>query len=239
MEIVKKTSTKEAKSPGEDRIVMLSDGVFAIAMTLLILDVRLPQGLPHTTFQAALVLLIPNFISYVISFIMISRYWSVHRYIIHSLKRIDTFFIRLNLLLLFFVTTLPIPTSFAIHQPYSDPFNLSIIIYTLSLAMSGFTLTAMWIYATRKHRLVDPGLEQDTINYFLLRLLIAPIMFLLSLLLLLFPIDPNAVYYSWLTIAVVFFLLGRIQPHLFPKLSEGSEQIIESTLTEQLTAHES
>lgn len=141
-------------------MVMLSDGVFAIAMTLLILDVRLPSDLQHATFQDALGLLLPKFISYVISFIMISTYWGVHRRIIHHLKRIDVSFIRLNLLLLFFVTVLPIPTTFALQQTYADPFKLSTIIYTLSLAMSGFTLAALWMNATWKHRLVDPNLSK-------------------------------------------------------------------------------
>ncbi len=159
MEILKKTpATTEEKSPREDRIVVLSDGVFAIAMTLLILDIRLPAGLPHANFQDALGLLIPNFISYVISFIMIGTYWSVHRRIIHYLKHIDTSFIRLNLLFLFFITALPIPTTFAFQQLYADPLKLSTIIYTLALAMCGLSLAAMWMNATWKHRLVDPNL---------------------------------------------------------------------------------
>ncbi len=227
MEMLKKTAaTMEEKSPREDRIVVLSDGVFAIAMTLLILDIRLPVGLPHAKFQDALVLLIPNFISYVISFIMIGTYWGVHRRIIHYLKCIDASFIRLNLLFLFFVTALPIPTTFAFQQLYDDPFKLSTIIYTLTLAMSGSTLAALWINATWKHRLVDPNLEQDTINYLLLRLLISPVVFLLSLLILLLPVSPNYVYFSWWMIFIVSFLLRRLQPRLFPKLPEHAEESI-------------
>ena len=227
MEILKKTATTpEEKSPREDRIVILSDGVFAIAMTLLILDIRLPQGLPHATFQAALAMLLPNVISYIISFIMISTYWSVHRRIIHYLKRIDASFIRLNLVFLFFVTALPIPTTFAFQQYYADPLKLSTIIYTLALAMNGLSLVALWMNATWKHRLVDPNLEQDAINYFLLRSLIGPVVFLLSLLILLLPVSPNYVYFSWWMIFIIFFLLRRFQPRLFPKLSEHAEESI-------------
>jgi uncharacterized membrane protein len=231
LETVKKTpATTEEKNPMQDRIVMLSDGVFAIAMTLLILDIRLPVGLPHATFQDALELLLPNFISYVISFIMISTYWSIHRRIIHYLKRIDASFIWVNLLFLFFVTALPIPTTFALQQQYADPFKLSTLIYTLSLTMSGFALAALWMNATWKHRLVDPNLEQDAINYFLLRSLISPVFFLLSLLLLPLPISPNYVYFSWWLIYIVYFLLRRFQPRLFPKLTERSEQSADSAL---------
>ncbi len=240
MEILKKTpAITGEKNPREDRIVMLSDGVFAIAMTLLILDIRLPEGLPHATFQDALELLLPKCISYVISFIMISTYWGVHRRIIHYLKRIDASFIRLNLLLLFFVTALPIPTTFALQQHYEDPFKLSTIIYTLSLALSGLTLAALWMNATWKHRLVDPNLEQDTINYFLLRSLISPVIFLLSLLILLLPVNTNYAYFSWWVIYVVFFLLRRFQTRLFPKVTEFSEQNAEPVLADPLSARES
>lgn len=241
MERVKNTpATTEEKSPREDRIVMLSDGVFAIAMTLLILDIRLPEGLVHATFQDALAGLLPKFISYIISFSMISTYWSVHRRIMSYLKRLDASFIRLNLLLLFFVTALPIPTTFAIqHQSYDDPFKLSTIIYTLSLALTGLTLAALWMNATWKHRLVDPHLEQDAITYFLLRSLISPVIFLLSLLILLLPVNTNYVYFSWWVIYVVFFLLRRLQPRLFPNLTELSEQRAQPVRADPLSARES
>ncbi len=161
MEILKKTpATMEEKSPQEDRMVMLSDGVFAIAMTLLILDVRLPSDLQHATFQDALGLLLPKFISYVISFIMISTYWGVHR-------------------------------------------------------------------------------QQDDINYFLLRALISPVIFLLSLLIILLPVSPNYVYFSWWMIYVVFLLLRRFRLRLFPKLAEFSEQSAEPVLADPISARES
>ncbi len=240
MEISKKTpAPTEEASPREDRIVMLSDGVFAIAMTLLILDIRLPEGSSQIPFQDSLGALLPKIISYVISFIMISTYWSVHRRIIHYLKRIDLSFIRLNLLFLFFVTALPIPTTFALQAHLNDQFKLSPLIYTLSLAMCGFTLAALWMNATWKHRLVDPHLEQDTINYFLLRALISPVIFVLSLLILLLPISTNYMYFSWWLIYVVFFLLRRFQPRLFPKVAESSEQGAKPVLADPPAAHES
>ncbi len=219
------STIEEEKSPSEDRIVLLSDGVFAVAMTLLVIDIRLPEGLPlqTTTFQVALQPLFPKIISYVISFFIISNYWVVHRRIINYLKHIDASFIRLNLLLLFFVTALPITTTFN-FQPYLDTPNLSTIIYTLSLALNGFTITALWINATWKHRLVDPNLEQIAINFFLIRSLIPPITFLLSLLILLIPsVDHDYVYYSWLLISVFFFVLSRFQKRLFLKQNTPSK----------------
>jgi TMEM175 potassium channel family protein len=209
-------TTTEEKSPQEDRIVLLSDGVFAIAMTLLILDVRLPDGIPNKTLQDVLLLIMPKFVGYVISFAVIARYWMLHRSIIKYLKRIDASFIWINLVLLFFVTALPIPTAFTLQNQYPDPLHLSVTIYALSLALIGFTVYALWLNATWKHRLVDPNMTQNTIDDLMLRLLIAPVIFLLSLVFLLLPVPHDTVYFSWLTLPVIFFFLNRLQPLLFP-----------------------
>ena len=65
MDILKKTPVASAeKKPVDDRIILLSDGVFAIAMTLLILDIKLPDGLPHVTLLGALKTIVPNVVSY-------------------------------------------------------------------------------------------------------------------------------------------------------------------------------
>ena len=227
MELPKKTPAPiEEKRPSEDRIVMLSDGVFAIAMTLLVLDIRLPDNPSgSTTVLKALIALSPKIISYVISFIMIASYWSMHRRIMHHLQRIDASFIQLNVLLLFFVTALPISTTFPFlpTSTYTDPQHLAVIIYTLSLAACGLTLAALWLNATWKHRLVDPALEQDDINYFQLRLTISPGIVLLSLLILLFPISqdrPEYIFFFWFLIYVAFMILRRVRHRFFPHLTE-------------------
>jgi len=232
MELPKKTPAPiEEKRPSEDRIVMLSDGVFAIAMTLLVLDIRLPDNPSgSTTVLKALIALSPKIISYVISFIMIASYWSMHRRIMHYLQRIDNSFIQLNVLLLFFVTALPISTTFVYQPGYTDTNDqkLLFIIYTLSLVACGLTVTALWLNATWKHRLVDPALEQDNINYLLLRLSMVPCFFLLSLLLLLFPIEPYYIYFSWFLLSPLFMILRRVRHRLFPHVTAEFTQ--ENTL---------
>lgn len=81
--------------------------------------------------------------------------------------------------------------------------------------------------------------EQDDINYFLLRALISPVIFLLSLLIILLPVSPNYVYFSWWMIYVVFLLLRRFRLRLFPKLTEFSEQSAEPVLADPISARES
>src|SRR5689334_18637065 len=95
---------EKSKKPHEDRIVMLSDGVFAIAMTLLALDIRLPEGLSYLNgvhlngvqldevVAGALGDLVPKFIGYIISFFVIAIYWLSHRRITGYLTHIDRAF---------------------------------------------------------------------------------------------------------------------------------------------------
>src|SRR5580704_11904668 len=92
-----------------DRLIMLSDGVFAIAITLLALDVRIPAGadLKMPTLLAALA---PVMVAYTLSFVVISAYWLLHRRFMAVILRVDTVATLLNLLILGLVALLPAGT---------------------------------------------------------------------------------------------------------------------------------
>ncbi len=82
----------------QDRIVMLSDGVFAIAITLLVLDISLPNGVNSSDVSAIVRSLLPHFIGYTISFIVIAGYWLGHRRIMKVMTHVDHNFLWLNFL---------------------------------------------------------------------------------------------------------------------------------------------
>jgi len=88
----------------QDRIVMLSDGVFAIAITLLVLDISLPNGVNSSDVSAIVRSLLPHFIGYTISFIVIASYWLGHRRIMKVMTHVDRNFLWLNFLFLFFIS---------------------------------------------------------------------------------------------------------------------------------------
>src|ERR1700730_1504586 len=90
----------EEKSPGFDRLIMLCDGIFAIAMTLLVLDIKLPEGLTSQTFGDAWNSLLVKSIFYVITFVIVANYWKEHRRLMMFVKRQDERFTQLTFLFL-------------------------------------------------------------------------------------------------------------------------------------------
>ena len=79
----------------KSRLEAFSDGVFAIVITLLILDIRFPE-VPYSQFGQTLLSLLPRILAYVMSFILIGLYWVVHHNSLHGMKKTDRGFLWLN-----------------------------------------------------------------------------------------------------------------------------------------------
>src|SRR5258708_35604606 len=143
------------KPPSEDRLIMLCDGVFAIAITLLVLDIRLPDDLAH--FYNNLHELLIKIMFYFITFLVIAGYWIMHRRIMQDVRRLDKRFMWLTFLFLSFVALFPatIPLIGTFGQ-----YREAIIMYVLTLAACGFSASFLWIYASWSHRLIDPDVDQ-------------------------------------------------------------------------------
>jgi uncharacterized membrane protein len=117
------------------RVLTFTDGLFAIAMTLLVVSIAVPTiSDTHSVgdLAAALDDLIPNFISFFISFAVIGRYWLAHHQSISLLEAMDQGFIALNLVYLAFIAFLPFPTAL-LGEYFSNP--LSIVIYATNVAI--------------------------------------------------------------------------------------------------------
>lgn len=154
-----------------ERLLFFSDAVFAIAITLLAIDINapdLPAGaardeLPRRVFDLA-----PAIAAYVISFLVIGRYWIAHHRLFHYIVRYDGRLLWLNLLFLLAIGFLPFPPD--LLSRYGDtPFAAAC--YAAFLAVVGLLLAALWAYAAAGHRLVDRHLDRDLIRRTLLRLL--------------------------------------------------------------------
>jgi uncharacterized membrane protein len=101
----------EVADEGLGRLLALTDGVFAIALTLLVIQIALPEGTSDARLGAALVALGPHYFAYVLSFAVIARFWIAHHAAFRYIRRYDDTLIWLNLLLLMLVAFLPFPTS--------------------------------------------------------------------------------------------------------------------------------
>jgi uncharacterized membrane protein len=186
---------------GLERLVFFSDAVFAIAITLLALDIRLPvdnTSLSDAALLNRLLLIWPNLISYVISFMVIGGFWLSHHRAFRIITRYDGRLLFLNLLLMMVIAFAPFPTS--VLSTYGN--RIATILYALTMVIAGLISAAMWWYACRGHRLVPASLSQAEGRRRLLQSLVVPVIFLLSIGIAF--INDDAARYSWLLIALVW-----------------------------------
>ncbi len=192
-----------------DRLIMLCDGVFAIAITLLVINIKIPAGLTEDTFNAALrTQLFSQVLFYLITFLVVAGYWSEHRRLMKLIERIDRRFISLTFLFLAFIAFFPV-TSSIVGEGYG--YRSAVILYTLAFAGCGFSSLLLWLYASWHHRLIDPQMTQDEIISHAINIALAPSYFSLSLLLLFSSITPANIFWTWLLLPVVVFVVRRIR----------------------------
>jgi uncharacterized membrane protein len=132
------------------RMEALSDGIFAIASTLLVLDLAVPAV--SSDVAEKLRRQWPIYVAYLVSFATIGQAWLGHSVITEYLERADAILFRLNLVLLFFVSLLPFPTHMLAEYFTSDTAErIAVTVYGLNLlAISGFT-SVLWHYAVAEH----------------------------------------------------------------------------------------
>ncbi|SRR5579885_1391656 len=194
---------------GVERITAFSDGVFAIAITLLVLDLRVPEVESHAAAEkaAALLALQPRIISFVLSFLIIALYWMLHQRTFRYIERYDPALLWLNVLYLLGITFLPFPTS--VLGEYGRE-GFVVALYLGNLALIGLLGTATWCYATHDRRLVAKDLPSRLITYSTLRGAISVTVFSLGTALAF--VDPDLAICCPLLLPVAFWLLQRLYP---------------------------
>ena len=190
-------------SPGlsKARVEALTDGIFAVAMTLLILDIKVP-AVPGGHLPRELLALWPRVLSYAISFVMLGIYWVGQHNQFHLIRQTDRTLLWINI---FFLMTLCfVPFSTALLSSYPGE-QVAVAVYGGNLVVIGLILEAHWSYATRGRRLVDPELDARTIRFASRRILIGPGVFGAAI----------AVSFLSTTAALVIFALAPIV-YFFP-----------------------
>lgn len=147
------------------RLEALSDGVFAVAITLLVLDIAVPAT-THSERHLldAVADQWPGLLGYVVSFSTVGALWLGHNAITDYLDRADTTILRLNLLVLLFVSFLPFPTRLvAEYVTKDDAERVAVTIYGMTLLVSVAVLSLLWRYALRSH-LIRPDANDEEIS---------------------------------------------------------------------------
>lgn len=154
---------KDAAPMSLSRFEAFSDGVFAIAITLLIIEVKAPD-LSHATPSEAVEKLIhiwPHLLGYVTSFLVIGVIWLNHHAMFHFLKRVDRTVLILNLFLLMCVAFIPFPTSLIGSYGHLQPV---VIFYGLSLTLLGVVYNTLWFYVVRQYVSIEGLMHQKEIQ---------------------------------------------------------------------------
>ena len=196
-----KTEAKGAEKLALDRIIFFSDAIIAVAITLMVLDIRVPEGLSPAEVPQALLALWPKYLSYVLSFIVIAIYWVEHHRMFKYIKRYDGRLMWLNLLFLMFMALVPFSTDL-LAEYGNQP--VAVMVYAgIGLAV-GLTKSAVWSYAAHNRRLVDEALSSHSIDLSRAVGLVAPSVFLVSMGIAL--VSPSWATWSWITIGPLIFL---------------------------------
>ncbi|MBD2093308.1 DUF1211 domain-containing protein [Microcoleus sp. FACHB-1515] len=194
------------------RLEAFSDGVFAIAITLLVLEIKVPP--PDTVLGAELLQLWPSYLAYVVSFLVIGAIWINHHAMFHHIVRVDGTLLLLNILNLMLIAFLPFPTAVlaeAFHRGVDE--SIAAAFYGGILTVLGIFVNVMWRYAARDGQLLSPHITATKIQKLDRQFLIGPITYAIATLI--------ALVFPWL--AVLLFIVLNLF-YLWPRWGHKTAQ---------------
>ena len=203
-------STAAQEEVGADRAMAFSDGVFAFAITLLVITIHVP--IPAELGKKSLIMVLgqqwPNYLSYVLSFIQVGQVWANHHTMFTYIKRVNHVLIVLNILLLMNVAVLPFPTALlalyiGTHEQYA-----AVMVYSGTLAVGGIFYNTLWWYACHHQGLIDPKLDPQVLHRVTRIYLFGPTLYTIAFGLSLFW--NGTVSLALCILLVVFYLLPTI-----------------------------
>jgi uncharacterized membrane protein len=203
-----------APGPSETaRVEAFSDGIFAIAITLLVLEIKVPAPdlTGHgSTLLAALLNLWPSYIGYLISFVTIGIMWVNHHSMFVLIRRTDRYFLFISVFFLMCIAFLPFPTA-VLAEYLSEPKGrrLAVALYSATFVLIALAYNGLWWYAVRNGRLLEENADREAVQTISRRYLMGPIAYAISFAL--------AFINPWASLAVhgllaAFFILPVAKP---------------------------
>ena len=187
---------EQSSSRELDRLIFFSDAVFAIVMTLLVLDIRMPDVAAREV-PGMVVELWPKIFSYVLSFLVIGLYWIGHHQTFRYVQSYDRTLLWLNLVFLLSISFIPFPTG--LLGEYGE-LRFAVIFYAASLALARLLLALVWWYVFSGPIRTSDELDRGLVKFHLLRSLAIPAIFLLSIGIAFF--STNVAIASWVLLVV-------------------------------------
>jgi uncharacterized membrane protein len=185
------------------RVETLTDGLFAIVLTILVLELTVPvisEGDMEHELLKEVYHMWPIFFSYVTSFILLGFIWMNHNTQFHYIKRVNQGFLWISILYLMVIAMIPFTTSLV--GEYAE-LRMPVLFYGINLTVAMALNLAHWKYATKNSRLVDPDLDPKVVRSISKHIILAMIMYgFATAISLAFPLLSNIVY---VVIPALFF----------------------------------
>ena len=177
-----------------ERIILFSDAVFAIAITLLVLEIKVPHvgNDPKNTLINILISMTPKFIGFFISFFVIGQYWIVHHKLFGFVDNYNGGLLWLNLIFLLSIVLMPFSTAL-----YSEniKINLAFVIYCSNIFTSGIIAFILWRFiGSAKRNLSELSQHKELLSYFSIRSLVIAFSFGAGVIISIF--DPTTAKFS-------------------------------------------
>ena len=193
------------------RIEAFSDGVFAIIVTLLVLEIHVPQVQDKDISAAlgrSLLIMAPKFLSYILSFVIVCIWWVAHHHLFHILKRSDRGLLWLNSLFLLWLAFIPFPTALMGDFPGE---RVSVMCYGAVTTLAGVSFCLMRYYAFYVAKLVDQRIDRHLLKLAMLRSVLNP--FLHSIAVLLAFVDTRFSIALYIILPLMFFVPSKLERH--------------------------
>lgn len=211
----------EEKETG--RLEAFSDGVFAVAITLLVLNIKIPgidvpaSQLPNDTqLWSTLLNEWPMLAAYTTSFATIGVMWINHHRLYTHIKRTNTLLMLLNLLLLLIIVFVPVPTALVAEYLVHPDQHTAALLYSGTMVILAVVFNLLWRYSSYHNRLLAKDADERAVNAITKQYWFGPVVYLLALILALFSAPAS------LTLNFLLALFFAIPPRLPRSLSEQS-----------------
>jgi uncharacterized membrane protein len=192
---------------GKNRIEALSDGIFAIVMTLLILEFRvpeLPHNAPNVQVLPALFDLWPKFATYAVTFVSLGVFWIGHHNMYYAIRRANRALLWLNILFFMFVSLLPFSMSVLNAFPQTQ---VAPLFFGANITLIGWLLFFQWAYADSQTDMVIASVSAEHRRFVKSRMLAVPVATTLTMLVAFWSVEISLVVY--VSLLPLYMLPGK------------------------------
>ena len=198
------------------RLTTLTDGIFAISMTLLFWTINLPgmgKELAPITVKSFFTDQFQEFFNCAVSFLLLANFWIMHHQQFYYIKRTDRRHMWINLVILMFPALVPFSTSLEGDYPSQ---TIPSFFFASNMFILGMLFLFNWVYSTKEYRLIGPNLDIKHIRLIRRRSLVLPLVSLLAMIMAV--VYPLASLYVFLLVPVLIFV-----PQIYQKSSKRAE----------------